>query len=1370
MSRIFISHSSTNNAQALALFDWLASHGWNDVFLDLDPRRGILAGEKWQDALKRAAARCELIAIMISPHWARSQWCLAELALAQQMNKQILGIIIEPTPLDILPVSLTSEWQLVDLTGGEPHWEHTISPPRLPEERVVKFSELGLERLKAGLERTGLDANHFPWPPESDPGRSPYRGLAALDAEDAGVFLGRSGAIVLGLDALRGLREQASPRIATILGASGAGKSSFLRAGLIPRLTRDNRHFVPLPVVRPGRAAITGEHGLLAALTQAFSGEPFHSRAEIEAALAAGPQALGALLKEISDYRTVHLADGTAVAPPTLVLAVDQAEEVFAAQDNVEGSRFLALVAEMARLPDLPLILLFSIRSDSFETLQSAPELAGTAPHRLIDLAPIPAGAYGDVIRGPAERATLAGHKLTVHEPLVDALLADVEAGGSKDALPLLAFALERLYLQYGADGDLTLTEYEAMGRFRGAIEAAVEQALAKADGNPSIPQTRAERLSLLRRGLIPWLAGIDPETKTARRRVARLSEIPPEARPLMMLLVEQRLLSTDIDKATNEVTIEPAHEALLRQWAVLDGWLAEDAADLAVLDGVRRAAVEWAANAGDPEFLAHKGVRLGAAEAVVANEKFAGFFTGGDRDYLAAARAHEDKLAAQARAARNRLRLAGGLAAAAVVVGGVVGFFFWSSAQASRIQADAFFDVAQSTAYLADGKSEAAARAALSAMAGLDTTATRTAAFTAAMDISPYALAVYEPGARVIDLDFFDADTLGLLTDAGLGEFDTTTRTARPPTPVEPPNGAKPFFLADDGVAPVIVLSDSTHLAVDPDGSTAPLKPEPIPGFVVRYNGVDASADGQVYAMTGIAGGVIIRDCREQSCADTLIPETGAVGVAVAPDGNGFVIARGNGELALYDLGQTTPKRVLDGAARAVSLDWSGQGGLLAVGEMGGAVEIFDLGGDGTDPVAAFDAGGDAAELKWSPVAPILAAACRDADICLYDFAQVAEEPKPFARFIGHSDQVSLLRWNADGSLLASAGADKSVRLWSLDQTGGGRVERNAEPDVALASTAFDARTGMLAAGDVQGTIWLWAEDGTRASLPAPLDDAASVTSLAWLADGRLAAVYRNQAAALWTMGKAKPDSLVTIDNASFSRIAALSGADAAGMPLSDKTILVFGKDDMTRFLPAGSVPLDHWGIAAGPRPDTALVSYSDGSIGLRDLADPGKDTLWVTRAQSQACGPSPALDNGALSVAVSPDGKWLAATSTASVVAVYPVDDPDKPLCLRLTALDTKTVAFSPDATKIAILGSNDQLFVFDLSRPDDALVLGAPAVPEHSVAGREAGKVRAANWLAWIDNQTLAIPTIAGTVDLVSIDPADWRGRVDGLAVRG
>jgi hypothetical protein len=134
-----------------------------------------------------------------------------------------------------------------------------------------------------------LDATSFPWPPQNDPKRAPYRGLRALEPQDAAIFFGRDAAIVRGLDRIRGLVEGGVEKLFVVLGASGSGKSSFLRAGLWPRLARDDLTFLPLPVIRPQTAVISGGSGLVAALAVTFEGLGVaHPPGRIKEALAGG--------------------------------------------------------------------------------------------------------------------------------------------------------------------------------------------------------------------------------------------------------------------------------------------------------------------------------------------------------------------------------------------------------------------------------------------------------------------------------------------------------------------------------------------------------------------------------------------------------------------------------------------------------------------------------------------------------------------------------------------------------------------------------------------------------------------------------------------------------------------------------------------------------------------------------------------------------------------------------------------------------------------------------------------------------------------------------------------------------------------------
>ncbi len=680
MSRIFISHSSIDNFEAIALRDWLASEGWVDVFLDLDPERGIAAGERWERALHEAATRCEAVIFLISANWLASGWCFKEYSLARGLNKNLFAALIESGKrIDDLPPELKGTWQVVDLTSGQDLRMRRVAPPGTHEEKHVAFSAEGLRRLKRGLEKAGLDPRFFAWPPARDPERSPYRGLKPLDTVDAGIFFGREAPIVEAMDALRGLRAATAPRIVVTLGASGAGKSSFLRAGLLPRLARDDSQFLPLPPIRPERAALNGESGLVAALDAALTADGAPTpRVELRAAVAAGAEGIRPYLRRLVDAALSRtLAGDGGAKPPTLVLAIDQAEELFTADGAAEGGAFLALLRELAT-EDLPAVaVLFAIRSDSYDQLQRASAL-DEIRQLALPLAPMPRGAYQTIIEGPAGRLADSGRKLAIEPRLTQRLLRDMEAGGGSDALPLLAFTLEQLYLDYGrGSGALQLANYEAFGGLKGAIDAAIERVFKRADADGRIPRAREAREALLRKGLIPWLAGIDPDSKSPRRNIARQSEIPRDAWGLIDLLVEERLLTTDFTTERDRVTgverqvmtIEPAHEALLRQWTKLQGWLEEDRGFLTSLESVKRAARDWDAHARSPAWLAHQGLRLEEAVALDRRPDIAARLDAVDRDYRDACRGAE---AAQ----KSRSRRAQGLTYS-LLVGIIVGLLY---------------------------------------------------------------------------------------------------------------------------------------------------------------------------------------------------------------------------------------------------------------------------------------------------------------------------------------------------------------------------------------------------------------------------------------------------------------------------------------------------------------------------------------------------------------------------------------------------------------------------------------------------------------------------------------------------------------------
>ena len=262
VSRVFLSHSRFDSRQAVAVRQWLIEREpglVDDIYLDLDPRTGIRPGEKWKGALNRASARCEAVICLLSKHWLNSVECQVEFRHAENLHKAILCARLEPVP----DANITSEWQRCDLfRNHRPTTEVNICDGGEP----VVLDRVGLQQLLDGLHTVGIAAEHFPWPPPNDPDRAPYRGWAPLEEVDAAVFFGRDAPILRGLDVLHGMRTSGLQSMFVILGPSGTGKSSFLRAGLLPRLRRDDRRFLPLPIVRPERAVLTGELGLAHAI------------------------------------------------------------------------------------------------------------------------------------------------------------------------------------------------------------------------------------------------------------------------------------------------------------------------------------------------------------------------------------------------------------------------------------------------------------------------------------------------------------------------------------------------------------------------------------------------------------------------------------------------------------------------------------------------------------------------------------------------------------------------------------------------------------------------------------------------------------------------------------------------------------------------------------------------------------------------------------------------------------------------------------------------------------------------------------------------------------------------------------------------
>ena len=507
---------------------------------------------------------------------------------------------------------------------------------------------------------------------------------------------------------MRLVRERDVEQLFVILGASRAGKSSFLRAGLLPRLKRDSEHFVVLLPIRPERAAISGSQGLLNSLKLAIAAagqamSPAQLRAELTATGLAG------VLRRISP--AVQPANGQdRLAKPTLIVPIDQAEELFGSDGQDEARQFLGYVEGLRKHlspADSPVIdsrrlrvlLVLTIRSDSLPKLQAQAALQTMLPV-LFSLPAMPVSEFKAVIEGPARRYTATVKPLVVAPQLTEQLVVDAQGA---DALPLLALSLEWLYREFtNAQGTrVGYDEYQRLGGVRGVIGMAVEPAFERPGSEPAIPAQKPEQERLLQQ-VFPYLATVDPDTGDWKRRVALREAIRgklPQADALVSRPIEQRLLVADSRRLTDGTepveVVEVAYEALLRQWDAMERWLREFGAALSESESIRRAANDWQRGSRDEALLVHTAHRLKAGEVLLSDERLEGRFEAVDGKYLAACRERDRReleereeqlrrIAEQqvARAALLR-RVTWGLSAAALFVLGLSG---WMGMQARTV------------------------------------------------------------------------------------------------------------------------------------------------------------------------------------------------------------------------------------------------------------------------------------------------------------------------------------------------------------------------------------------------------------------------------------------------------------------------------------------------------------------------------------------------------------------------------------------------------------------------------------------------------------------------------------------------------------
>ncbi|MEV5709951.1 WD40 repeat domain-containing protein, partial [Actinoallomurus sp. NPDC052274] len=412
---------------------------------------------------------------------------------------------------------------------------------------------------------------------------NPYPGLEAYGPDRAAVFFGRDQEIGVLVDRLSRRSKETAARFVAVIGPSGSGKSSLVRAGVVPALER--RGWITVGPILPGADPVAG---LAAAMTPQALEWIADLRRESEEALAAltdtgppyRPRTLCTLTRALSggDHR--------------LLLIIDQLEECVSLCTPQQRDAFLALLGALLTW-DPRVSVVVTLRFEFLGTFQE-----GSTPHLFSEPFGIgrlsPAGLR-KVINGPADAAGVA-----LDDGLVDLMVR--EASGN-DALPLTGYVLEQLYERHGGSGRITINDYERAGGVAGAVARHADHVLAELE-----PRHGTDRVleTLLR--FITW-QGVQP----TRRRVRR-SELDIAALDIVERFRDARLM-VDV-----EDSFDLAHEALLRQWEPLAQLARAHESELRRRTELEPLALTWDHHGRDDGYLLF-GEYLHQARDVMSNE-----------------------------------------------------------------------------------------------------------------------------------------------------------------------------------------------------------------------------------------------------------------------------------------------------------------------------------------------------------------------------------------------------------------------------------------------------------------------------------------------------------------------------------------------------------------------------------------------------------------------------------------------------------------------------------------------------------------------------------------------------------------------------
>jgi WD40 repeat protein len=1121
---------------------------------------------------------------------------------------------------------------------------------RLPTLEVTLAYVTACDGDPADWERYWREVERLSVAPTGDPAAadgseaSPYPGLATFQPEDAPLFFGRTALVG---ELVSRLRQK---RFLAVFGPSGAGKSSVVRAGLIPAMPG------PAVVLTPGA----------------------HPMAELAVHLArhTGLPA-GGLLEELRDdpaRAALLVRQGLPGTPADgdLLVVVDQFEEIFAScADPVERAQFVAALLAMCREPDGRARVVLAVRADHYALFTDHPRLLAALADAQVLIGGMSPAELREAVTGPAEQ-----RGARVEGALVATIVAEV--ADSPGALPLAAHALREAWRRrQGAI--VTLAGYQAAGGVAGAVAHTAEQTYERLPE----PERLAARRVLLR------MADIAPDGLITRRRLSREELDAIDRAPAVIeAFAAARLVSTDRD------TAEIAHEALIRAWPRLRGWVEESRTGLRLHRQLTEAATVWTALGRDDGAL-YRGLRLSAtleaADTGIVEP------AGAEREFLEASRALRDR---EARLRRRRTRRA--FAGLVAVLNLVCLFAAGTVVSARRAESERDRAVARELA--------AGARA-------------------ERMTDPELALLLASRAYRLHP----DAETESVLRQA-TADTRTTSSQNVPQSSIAvsgsliagaDPEGLITVRRLEDGSAPTIVPVQGYGLALGPDARLAILTTEPesprTPVVLWRPGQKDARRLPAPRVHTG-----------------------GMSKVAYSPDGRWVAAISEGAYVHVWDTTGDEPPRPLGHTGQGTDLAF-GPGGRLALTADDGTVRIWDVAGTAPPVVIRQPREFSPVSVAVSPDGDSIAVGGLDRVMVWPGGGR--GEPQTYR---GPEYWYTSLAFSADGRRIAAGTNERTIRIWNVADNSRGLVLRGHRGGVRHLAFSPDGRR--LVSGGDDSTVRVW--DTAAGPVTYTVSTATAFAARLSADGGSVAVPAGNNKISVFPVRA--PQNAVTLRNApddpeslavsGNGRAVAASAPgveqirwwrtetgiepailDCPGRRSPHTKMTALGDDGQALAVNCGHGELRLWradGSRAAVRIENAgpiAISPDAGLVAaLRNWTEP---VLW----DPVSGGPPRTLkgqSGPADHIRFSPDGRRLAVAGNDGTIRVWDVAAGTGPTVLTGTVGQTTAISFSPDGSLIAGVSTDDVVRLWNTDGSGEPLTLDQPAARQlvFSADGRQ------------------------------------------------